>query len=119
MCRTSVLPSRSRTGRCSRADLVHTPLAQPDERQQAQHRATRRRERATLLQVPAGKLRVFRQTVDLRLIHEEVERVEAAERAIRIVAVQAGALLTLTLELHHTLLRAGAQLGDRPELDRV
>src|SRR6266550_1098872 len=82
-------------------------------------RAAGRREGATALQVPAGKLRVFRQTVDLRLIHEEIERIETTERAFRVVAVQPGALLTLGLELHEALVRALTQLGYRPELDRI
>src|SRR6266487_4798947 len=113
-CRTLVLtPSRSGP------DLIHAPLAQTDERQQAEHCAAGRREAATALQVPAGKLRVFRQTVDLRLIHEEIERIETTERAFRVVAVQPGALLALGFELHQTLVRPLAQLGDRPELDRI
>src|SRR5437899_6283282 len=98
---------------------LHASLAQTHERQQAQDGAARGRKGATLLQAPARKLRVLRQTVHLRLIYEEVEGVEAAERASRIVAVQPRALLALGLELHEALVRPLAQFGDRPELDRI
>src|SRR6266852_4162961 len=115
MCRTSVLtPSLPAS-----SDLIHAALAQTDERDQAEHGAGRGREHAAGFQVAAGEFRIPRQTVDLRLVHEEVEGVEATKRAIRIVAVQPGALLALGLKLVNTLLRAGAQFGDRPELDRI
>src|SRR6267143_3662951 len=115
MCRTSVLtPSLPAS-----SDLIHAALAQTDERDQAEHGAGRGRERAAGFQVPAGEFRIPRQTVYLRLVDEEVEGVEATKRATRIVAVQAGALLALGFELLNALLRAGAQLGDRPERNRI
>src|SRR3989442_1593080 len=41
-------------------------------------------------EVARRQLRVARQPVHLRLVHEQVERVEPAERAIRVCAVQLG-----------------------------
>src|SRR6266550_535960 len=98
--------------------LVHAPLPQADERQHAQHGGARHRERGALGEVPRRQLRVPRQAVHLGFVDEEVERIEPAERPFRVGAVELG-LHALRLELVDALVCARAQLGDRPELDRV
>src|SRR5205823_5463815 len=98
--------------------LVHAPLPQADERQHAQDGGARHREGGALGEVPRRKLWVPRQPVHLGLVDEEVERIEPAERSFRVGAVEIG-LHALRLELVGALARARAQLGDRPELDRV
>src|SRR5712691_1816856 len=105
-------------GRSPRALLIHAPLPQADERQQAQHSAARHREPGALGKVAGRQLGPARQPVHLRLVHEEIERVEAAERSTGVGAVQLG-LGALRLELVDPLLGPRAQLGDRAELDRV
>src|SRR5436309_3388281 len=99
--------------------LVHPPFPDSDQRERAEHCGRRDRERATLFQTVAGKLRIGGQAVHFRVVHQQIERVQAAERAVRIVAVEPGAHFALRLELVHALLRAGAQLADGAELDRV
>src|SRR6266699_2015725 len=105
-------------GRSRRALLIHAPFPQAHERQQAQHGAARHREAGAPGKVAGRQLGPARQPVHLRLVHEEIERVEAAERATGVGAVQLG-LGALRLELVHPLLGPRAQLGDRAELDRV
>src|SRR5689334_9317762 len=68
--------------------------------------------------MPRRELRVPRQAVHFGLINQQVERIEPAERALRVGAVEFGPD-ALRLELVDALVRARAQLGDRPELDRV
>src|SRR6266516_3708049 len=59
--------------------LVHAALAQADEREQPEHRGARHGEAGALAEVPCRQLRVPRQPVHLRLVHQQVERVEAAQ----------------------------------------
>src|SRR5438874_4199231 len=98
--------------------LVHAPLPQADERQHAQDGGARHREGGALGEVPRRQLWVPRQPVYLGFVDEEVERIEPAERPFRVGAVELG-LHALRLELVDALVCARAQLGDRPELDRV
>src|SRR6266581_3151513 len=99
--------------------LVHPPFPDADHREQAEHGGRRDRERAALLQAAAGKLRIGGQAVHFRVVHQQIERVQAAERAVRIVAVEPRARFSLSFELLHALLRADAQLADGAELDRI
>src|SRR6266545_5499297 len=99
--------------------LVHAPFPDANQCEHAEHRRRRHRERATLLQAVAGKLRISRQAVDLGIVDEKIEGVQATQRPIRIVTVEPGAHFALRLELVHALLRPRAQLADRPELDRI
>src|SRR6266480_269020 len=78
-----------------------------------------RRERAALREVARRQLRLGGQAVDLRLVHQQVEGIEAAEGAVGVVPVELGPRLALCLELLDPLLRARPQLGDGAELDRV
>src|SRR2546426_7619354 len=98
--------------------LVHAPLAQANERQHPEDRGARHRERGALLEVAGRQLGIARQPVHLGLVHEQVERVEAARGALGLRAVQLR-LHALRPQLILALLRARAQLGDGPELDRV
>src|SRR5438094_385715 len=98
--------------------LVHAPLPQADERQHAQDGGARHREGGALGEVPRRKRWVPRQPVYLGCVDEGVERSEPAERPFRVGAVELG-LHALRLELVDALVCARAQLGDRPELDRV
>src|SRR5205809_943353 len=98
--------------------LVHAPLPQADERQHAQDGGARHREGGALGEVPRRQLWVPRQPVYLGFVDEEVERIEPAERPFRVGAVELG-LHALRLELVDALVGPRAQLGDRPELDRV
>src|SRR5437773_6759671 len=98
--------------------LVHAPLPQADERQHAQYGGARRREGGTLGEVARRQLWVPGQAVDLGLIDQQVERIEPAERPIRVGAVEFG-LDALRLELVDALMCARAQLGNRAELDGV
>src|SRR5438093_431623 len=113
MCRTLVRSPRSRP-----AHVVHAALAQADERQHPEDGRARQGERRALGEVARRQLRVARQPVHLRLVHEEVERVEPAQRAIRVGAIQL-CLDALRLELVDALLRPRPQLDDRAELYRV
>src|SRR2546429_3718536 len=98
--------------------LVHAPLPQADERQHARDGGARHREGGALGEVPRRQLWVPRQPVYLGFVDDEVERIEPAERPFRVGAVELG-LHALRLELVDALVCARAQLGDRPELDRV
>src|SRR5437867_3958094 len=100
-------------------DLFHAPFANAHERDQAEDRAGRRGERAALRQVAAWQPGFLRQAVDLGVVDEQIEGVQAAQRAVRIIAIELGAFLSLSLELHQTFLRANAQLRDGAELDRI
>src|SRR3989454_1928572 len=112
MCRTSVGSS------ARAAHVIHPSLAQADERQHAEHRRARERERGALGQIARRERRFPREPVDLRLVHEEVERVEPPERPVGVGAIQLG-LDALRLELVDALVRPCPELRDRPELDRV
>src|SRR3989454_332099 len=101
-----------------RGDFLHAPLAQADERQQSEDRRARGREGGAPAEGPRRQLRVRRQPVHLRLVHQQVERVEAAQRPVRLGAVQLR-LHALRAELVHALVGPRAQLRDRAELDRV
>src|SRR3989475_12978725 len=98
--------------------IVHPALAQADERQHAEDGRARHRQPCALREIARRQLRLARQPVHLRLVHQQVERVEPAQRPVRVGAVQLG-LDTLRLELVDALVSARAQLGDRAELDRV
>src|SRR5216117_449830 len=87
--------------------LVHAPLPQADERQHAQYGGARRREGGTLGEVARRQLWVPGQAVDLGLIDQQVERIEPAERPIRVGAVEFG-LDALRLELVDALMCARA-----------
>src|SRR5881628_1217032 len=84
--------------------LVHAPLPQAHERQHAQNGGARYRERGALGEVPRRELRVSRQPVHLGFIDEEVKRIQPAERALRVGAVELG-LDALGLELVDALVR--------------
>src|SRR5204863_267295 len=56
------------------------------------------------------------QTVHLRFVDEQIERVQSAEDLL-IGAIEVGLLLSGLMELSHTLLRTIPQLADGPELD--
>src|SRR6266550_3163016 len=99
--------------------LVDPPFPDSDQREHAEYRGRRDRERATLLQAVAGKLRIGGEAVHFRVVHQQIERVQAAERAVWVVTVEPGAHFALRLELVHALLRADAQLADGAELDRI
>src|SRR5213594_440147 len=100
-------------------NLLHPPLPNPHERDQAEHRAGRRRKRATLGQGAARQLRFCRQAVDLGVVDQEIEGVQATQRTVRVITVELGAFLSLGLQLVHAFLRPDAELGDRSELDRI
>src|SRR5882724_2708056 len=99
--------------------LVHPPFPDSDQREHAEHRGRRHRQRATLLQAAAGKLRIGGQAVHLGIVDEKIEGVQATQRPIRIVTVEPRPRFSLSFELLHALLRADAQLADGPELDRI
>src|SRR5213080_2634802 len=119
MCRTLVLappspsPSSSRT-----AHVVHPVLAQAYEREHSQNRRARHGKAGALAQVACRQLRLRGQAVHLGLVHQQVERVEPAERPLRVGAVQIG-FGALSAELLHPFLGPLPQLRNRPELDRV
>src|SRR5881397_1499861 len=93
-------------------NLLHPPLPNPHERDQAEHRAGRRRKRATLGQGAARQLRFYRQAVDLGVVDQEIEGVQATQRTVRVITVELGAFLSLGLQLVHAFLRPDAELGD-------
>src|SRR5919201_2286538 len=66
-----------------------------------------------LLQMPSADDGVGRQAVDLRLVEEEEEGAEAADPVARVLAVQAGAVPSVPLELLQPLAGALAQLVER------
>src|SRR5690242_7957304 len=115
MCRTLVgsPPSSARA-----AHFIHPPLAQTDQGEDAEYRRARDRERGAFSQIARWERGLPGQPVHLRLVHEEVKRIEPAERALRVSAVELG-LDALRFELVDALVCARAQLDDRPELDRV
>src|SRR5205823_6519538 len=98
--------------------FVHPPLAQADERQHAHDGRARDGEAGALAEVLCRQLGMPWQAVHLGLVHQQVERVQPAERSSRARAVQFR-VHALRLELCDPLLGAGPQLGNRPELDRV
>src|SRR5437879_13398936 len=66
-------------------DRVHPPLAQAHEREQTEDRGAGGRERAAALQVAARELRVRGQAIDLGLVDQELEGVQAAQRPVGVV----------------------------------
>src|SRR6266581_4415392 len=99
--------------------FFHAPFANSNQGKYAEHGGGGDRECTALFQTRARELWVGGQTVNLRVIHQQIERVEAAERAVWIVAVELRAFFSLALELRHALLRAGPELGNWTELNRV
>src|SRR5256884_1016460 len=109
----------ARASRPARARLfVHPPFAQADECQHAHDRRARDGETGALREVLRRQRGVRRQPVHLRLVDQQVERVQPAERSRRARAVQLR-VDALGLELRHALLRPRAKLGDRAELNRI
>src|SRR5262249_1791296 len=66
----------------------------------------------------ARHLRLRWQAVDLGPVHQQVERVQAAEHLL-VSAVQPCPRLALPVQLSEPGLRVLAELGDRPEPDRA
>src|SRR3990172_8054500 len=69
--------------------------------------------------VPLRELRAVRQVVGAGLRQEQEERVQAAEEALRVGAVELRVLEAHPLERLDALLRLGLQLVPEPELDRL
>src|SRR5256714_3723091 len=102
----------------SPALLVHAPFAQAHDGQQSQNGRARHGQAPALGEVRRRQFRVARQAVDLGLVHEEVKGVQPAERALRVRTVQLR-VDALGFQLSDALFGARAELGNRPELDRV
>src|SRR5205823_10701245 len=99
--------------------LVHSLFPETHQAQQSEdHRARHGKHRA-LLQVPRRELWVPGKAVHFWLIHQEIERVQAAQRPAGIGAVELRPGLTLRVQLLDSSLRALPQLSDRPELDGI
>src|SRR5256886_17384298 len=78
---------------------------------------SRERERSALGQVARRERRFPREPADLRLVHEEVARIEPAERPTGIGPIPPG-LDPPSLELVDALLRPRAPFDARPALER-
>src|ERR1044072_6605894 len=100
-------------------DRVDAVLPNSEQREETQDHGGRAREQRASPESAAGEPRVGRQPVGLRLVHQEVERVEAAQGVVGIGAVQVRLRFPLGVQLVYPPMRPLPQLAHRAELDQT
>src|SRR5262245_45569975 len=110
--------------RCHSGDLstvasLVAPLAEGHDRADTDDEGRPHRHQRVGKDVALGQERLLRQGVGRRLVEQEEERVEPAERPLRVGAVELRVLVAHLLELRDPLFRLGHQLVPEPELDRL
>src|SRR5690348_10251128 len=84
VCTWSILPARLR-------DIAHAVRAQRECADERHHERAERRQQRARDQVARWHLRLARQSIHLRLIDQQKERIESAEWSVRIGTVEARA----------------------------
>src|SRR5262249_27206541 len=90
--------SRCQPGVLSTVSLLSAALAEGHHRADADHEGGADRQQGIDQDVALGQERFFRQVVRRRLVEQKEERVQPAERAVRVGAVELGAVESHLLE---------------------
>src|ERR1700730_745648 len=99
------------------AAIGSAPLAEREERPDADEERRPDGQQRVHDHVALGKGRLLRQRVGRRLVEQEEERVETAQRAIAVGAVELRVFVAHALERRHALVGLGHQLVPEAELD--
>src|SRR5690242_7966110 len=83
-------------------DVPHAIRAQRECADERHHERADRRQQRARDQIARWHLRLARQSIHLRLIDQQKERVEAAEWSVRIGTIETRAGLTLLAKLYHS-----------------